>query len=315
MGFSQVAPVTGRRCIPANEELTANPSMKAGLGPDPWIPELPWPFESKLIFLPLIHFHVWFQSGVRTSLQKWLVIQHRPDLQMVKRSTFYAPKWSFGPWILCHFLPQDFSGCFGWVTPWIFIWIFQNYRKNSKPPIPEKNLEPTNLSQKKIHLIIYVRNFQFWRGLFFPWVFFGGSISTSNGNQVEEIRPWSKALSVFASWADPTEERAFPTWGPGEKPPKINMVHLRIHLIEEGSIIWTKPSFSGSMLIFRGCNNYSTGVSMYVMYIHDRDSFLLIHHFSYKILYIYCMWIYTQPLCMLEFIYTDHLHIILTVWV
>lgn len=69
-GFSQVAPVTGRRCIPANEELTANPSMKAGLGPDPWIPELPWPFESKLIFLPLIHFHVWFQSGVRTSLQE-----------------------------------------------------------------------------------------------------------------------------------------------------------------------------------------------------------------------------------------------------
>lgn len=91
-GFSQVAPVTGRRCIPANEELTANPSMKAGLGPDPWIPELPWPFESKLIFLPLIHFHVWFQSGVRTSLQKWLVIQNRPD-EDGEESTFYAPKW------------------------------------------------------------------------------------------------------------------------------------------------------------------------------------------------------------------------------
>ena len=30
--------------------------------------------------------------------------------------------------------------------------------------------------------------------------FFNGSV------EVEEIRPWSKAQSVFASWADPTED-------------------------------------------------------------------------------------------------------------
>lgn len=136
----------GRRCIPPNEELTANPSMKAGLGPDPWIPELPWPFESKLIFLPLIHFHVWFQSGVRTSLQKWLVIQHRPDLQMVK-SQLSMPR--NGP--LVHGFCVTFCLKIYQRVPWMghnldfHVFIFQNYRKNSKPPIPEKNLEPTNL--------------------------------------------------------------------------------------------------------------------------------------------------------------------------
>lgn len=206
-GFSQVAPVTGRRCIPANEELTANPSMKAGLGPDPWIPELPWPFESKLIFLPLIHFHVWFQSGVRTSLQEVACDPTSSWSSDGEESTFYAPKWSIWSMDFVTFCLKIFLGVLdGSQLGFSFFHLPRLPNHKKRLQFLKKTWNP---NQFFINFFIenwYVRKLPILEGVFPRGFFFGGSISTlKTVLEVEEIRPWSKALSVFASWADPTE--------------------------------------------------------------------------------------------------------------
>lgn len=158
----------GRRCIPPNEELTANPSMKAGLGPDPWIPELPWPFESKLIFLPLIHFHVWFQSGVRTSLQKWLVIQHRPD-EDGETVISLCPEMNLVH--VVHFLPQDQS--VSWIGHFGFSFGSSKItEKIQSLQFLKKTWFTNKFDVKFFHLIRDVRNFQ--KEKFFPCFFFWG---------------------------------------------------------------------------------------------------------------------------------------------
>ena len=200
-GFSQVAPVTGRRCIPANEELTANPSMKAGLGPDPWIPELPWPFESKLIFLPLIHFHVWFQSGVRTSLQEVACDPTSSWWRWGFESTFYAPKWSIWSMDFVHFLPQDLStGVLdGSPLGFSFFYLPKLLKKFKASNSWKKTWNPNKFFQSNFFIEKwYVSKLpcDFFKdsqptqkeGVKNPWVFLGGSISTSKrfagrGNQ------------------------------------------------------------------------------------------------------------------------------------
>ena len=152
---------------PKRQRLTANPSMKVGLGPDPSISELPASDPLPCLF--------W---RVRTSLQKW-----RGDPKSSWRwkieSTFYAPKliWSMSLFSFC----LKINRCFGLVGHFGFsFWIFQNYRTI------QSLLKSSKLGTKKFEYLIRYPNFlvilgwipnQPQKEVFFPVVLWGSMLT------------------------------------------------------------------------------------------------------------------------------------------